>query len=117
MQAFLIGCGIPAERHGPLVRAWQRAATRLKEDLAGQIGGRSGGEYVRLQADLAMSAHVHEWGAIQLVRDLRYAPVEAFRGCTRPWSVHCRSCGRARRIRLDWELERLQRLDGSKTMY
>lgn len=116
MQAFLIGCGIPVQRHGPLVRAWQRAAAQLQEDLAGQARGRNGGEYIRLQADLDMSARVHEQGAIQLVRDMGYTPMEAFQGYTRSWSVRCRSCGYARRIRLDWETERLQRPEGSKSM-
>ncbi|PWS48208.1 hypothetical protein DLE01_28160 [Streptomyces sp. FT05W] len=117
MQAFLIGCGISVQRHGPLVRAWQRAAAQLQDDLAGQARGRSGGEYIRLQADLDMSARVHERGAIQLVRDMGYTPMEAFRGYTRPWSVRCRSCGASRRIRLDWEAERLKRPEGSKNMY
>ncbi|MFG2873831.1 hypothetical protein ACGFYU_02240 [Streptomyces sp. NPDC048337] len=111
MRAFLVGCDISPERHGPLVRAWHRADARFQEDRAREINGPNAAAHVAFPDEL------REQGATQLARDLGYSPIERFRGFTRPWSAYCRSCGRTRRIRLDWEVKRLRRADGGSDMY
>ncbi|MFJ6355372.1 hypothetical protein ACIQKB_38675 [Streptomyces sp. NPDC092046] len=100
-RAFLLGLGILPEHHGDLVRAWQRADTTYKEERARQSGPRP----VRTVAE---GRQDREREALQAVQALGYVPMEAYRGHEQPWSVICRTCGRNRRIRLDWEAQRQQ---------
>ncbi|MEV6332243.1 helix-turn-helix transcriptional regulator [Streptomyces sp. NPDC051909] len=110
VRAFLVGCGIAPEHHGDLVRAWHRANTRYLEDRARGMGKQPTTE------NTAVTKIVLEHSALQTAHDLGYAPLEPFRGYRRPWSVICRSCGKNRRIRLDWEIQRQQREAGSWDM-
>ncbi|MFC8983524.1 helix-turn-helix domain-containing protein [Streptomyces sp. NPDC057411] len=107
-RAFLLGCNIPAEDHGDLVRAWHRADATYKQDQTRQTGGprpeHAADEY-RQTREREILKTVQ---AMKTVQALGYVPMEAFRGQQQPWSVICRSCGRNRRIRLDWETKRQQ---------
>ncbi|MGW6569266.1 hypothetical protein [Streptomyces sp. NPDC054975] len=101
MRAFLVGCGIPPERHGDLVRAWHRANIQYQEERA-----RHAGEQPAPEPNRALAKFAREQTAIQTAHDLGYAPLEPFRGHGQPWSVVCLTCEKNRRIRLEWEIER-----------
>ncbi|MET9954416.1 hypothetical protein ABZ135_23130 [Streptomyces sp. NPDC006339] len=103
MRAFLVGCGIPPEHHGDLVRAWHRAHTRYQEDRA-----RGTKTHPPSENSGALTKVALEHSALQAAHEVGYAPLEPFRGYQRPWSVICRSCGQNLRIRLDWEMHRQQ---------
>lgn len=99
MRAYLVGCGIPAKRHDPLVRAWRRADARYwGEDARQNVGRRLANQ------STALPEPYREASPVQLAHDMGYVPLEAYRGPSRPWSVRCTACGEIRRIRLGVEI-------------
>lgn len=93
VQAFLVGCGIQADEHGPVVRAWHRAERRYWDELGqGETAGRP--------AILPRAPEEEHVSPVQLAQAMGYSPIEAYRGRGKPWSVRCVTCGRVQRIQL-----------------
>ncbi|MFC9595802.1 helix-turn-helix domain-containing protein [Streptomyces sp. NPDC056944] len=89
MRAFLVGCDVPPDRHGPYLRAWERAHTQQRRDLAKE------------HSKTAAPDNPRRLDPYQVVRKLGYVPREPFRSIHSPWTVACALCGEdVRRIRL-----------------
>ncbi|MFF8513385.1 helix-turn-helix domain-containing protein [Streptomyces sp. NPDC015492] len=98
MRAFLVGCNVPPQRHGPYVRAWERADAQYRRDLAREI------------SKAAIPDDLRRRDPYLLARELGFVPREPFRGYHLPWTVACRFCHEdVRRIRLSRAVADLNR--------
>lgn len=110
MQAFLLGCSVPSDQHGPFVRAWQRAEALYWEGQAVDDRAR------RATQSAEPEQRPEEESPQQMAYDLGYLPMEPYRSSTKPWSVRCQRCGNTLRIRLMRALQHHNRPDGTTYM-
>ncbi|MEU4088953.1 helix-turn-helix domain-containing protein [Streptomyces aureus] len=97
LEAFLVGCALPPQRHAVWLEAWLRVTRQA--DLARAAVVR---ETQQLEAVVANSpgGEVTQDTALRLLRKADLDSLERYRGFDTPWTVECVRCAAIFRVRL-----------------